>query len=702
MRTLILIVVIFTLSTPIALGGDFKALLTVYVKDAQGLDLKFDAEKPLVKLGNYTCTGSQCRFNITLLNYEETSLPINLSVFWLNMPVYQREYILENGTTYSFTVKTNASRVNISGVNDRNKKLEKCRLTLKPYGVTKTYTVLCGNEISLPFGTYSVENAEVQLATSFVRVQTAVSGFTVVNGTKSVQVPLNVADSITLRLLKSDGSLMTDCHLTLLFDPSNYNVTVYNGRVQGGIIPLYNLPYGTYLADVTWYGINVLKTVFTIGGKYSTINLTSSLLAQVRLQILDTDSKPLQFIKVKITGMGINEEVTTNAAGYAFLTDVPPGTYYVTVKCVGGEASSFARITTGESWAVIPSRRLNLTIVSEYAGGLMTPNLPPGLWASISYNDSLLSYSENTEEKLQLTLNLDKPVCVQTSLKLKIGWNECILIEKTIEPYSSQLVEKVPFLDLEIKVTDRRGDPLAGALVEVNDELGLRTLKTNEYGIVYAYHVYGKHFKVEVKWEGVSVASQNVRAPTYSLELNADVWKLQVDVRNAIGNPVSGALIVFLVEGENFSYTVNATTRDNGIVEIALPVPSSSHVEMSVVKGRVHANYVVTNKDLKTGIIQVSTDLILDYGPLQLRVGEVVIAALIGIPMLLAVVVVFKYVTKRRTAESVFTVYGRELKSEEEESKNLMEALRDRFKTIFSAEEEEGEGEEEEDVFEEL
>ncbi|MEM3137721.1 MAG: carboxypeptidase-like regulatory domain-containing protein, partial [Thermofilaceae archaeon] len=516
------------------------------------------------------------------------------------------------------------------------------------------------------------------------------------------QISLNVADSITIRLLKSDGSLMNDCRLILLFDPNNYNVTVYNGRVQGGIIPLYNLPYGTYLADVTWYGVNILKTIFTIGGKYSTINLTSSLLAQVRLQILDTDSKPLQFIKVKITGMGIEREVTTNAAGYVFLTDIPPGTYYVTVKCIGGEASSLARITTSESWAVIPSRRLNLTIVSEYAGGLITPNLPPGLWASIYYNDSLLNHSENIEESPQLTLNLDEPVCVQASLKLKIGWNENILIEKTLVTYSSQLVEKVPFLNLEIKVTDKGGDPLAGALVEVSDELGVRTFKTNERGIVYVYHIYGKRFKVEVKWEGVSVALQNVHAPAYSLELNADVWKLRVDVKNAIGNPISGALIVFLVEGETFSYVVNSTTRDNGIVEFVLPVPSGSHVEMRMVKGRVNANYVVTNKDLQTGIIQVNTDLILDYGPLQLRVGEAIIIALMGVPMLLAVIVVYKRIVRRQTAESVFTVYGKEFKSEEEEGKSLVETLRDRFKTIFSAEEKEEESEEEENVFEEL
>ncbi|MEM3137459.1 MAG: hypothetical protein QW760_03000, partial [Thermofilaceae archaeon] len=185
MRTLILIVVISTLSAPMALGGNFNALLTVFVKDAQGLDLKFDTEKPLVKLGNYTCINNQCRFNITLLNYEEAFLPLNLSVFWLSIPVYQKEFTLENGTTYSFTVKVNASRVNVSGVNDRNRKLEKCKLTLKPYGIAKTYTVSCGNEVSLPFGTYSVENAEVQLATSFVKVQTAISGFNVVNGTKS-------------------------------------------------------------------------------------------------------------------------------------------------------------------------------------------------------------------------------------------------------------------------------------------------------------------------------------------------------------------------------------------------------------------------------------------------------------------------------------------------------------------------------------
>lgn len=690
------------MGVPVALGGGFSTLLTVTVKDAQGLDLKFNTEKPLVKLGNYTCTGSQCKFNITLPNYEEVSLSLNLSVFWLNIPVYREEIILENGTTYSFTVRVNASRINILGLNDRGRKLEKCRLTLKPYGIVKTYVALCGDEISLPFGTYSVENAEVQLADRFVVVQAAASGFSIMNGTKSVQVPLSVADSVTLRLLKSDGSLITDCYLTLLFDPGRYNVTVYSGRVQGGIVLLHNLPYGTYLAEVTWYGTSILKTTFTVGGKYSTINLTSSLLPYARLQILDADGKPLQFVKAKITGTGVNREVTTDGAGYALLTDVPPGTYYVAIKCIGGEASSFAKIAAGESWVVVPSRRLNLTIVSEYSGGFMTPNLPPGLWAYIFHNNTLLVSSETVGEASHLTLNLDEPVCARALLKLRIGWNENILVEKTLEPYSSQLVEKLPFLDFEIRITDRRGDPLAGALVEVRDELGLRAFKTGERGIAHASHIYGRYFKVEVKWKGVSVASQNIRAPAYSLELSADVWRLQVNVRNAFGSPVSGASIALLVKGETFSYLVNATTRDNGVAEFTLPVPPGSHIEMRVVKGRVSTNYVVASRDLESGTIQVNTDLVLDYGPFQLLTGEAVTLALVGIPVLLAAVIAYKYIVRRGTAKSLFTVYSEGPESDEEEGESLMEALRDRFKTIFSAEEEEEEESEEEGVFEEV
>lgn len=695
-----MVIVIFTLGVPVALGGGFSALLTITVKDAQGLDLKFNTEKPIVKLGNYTCTSSQCRFNITLPNYEEASLSLNLSVLWLGIPVYQEEITLENGTTYSFTVRVNASRINIFGLNDRGRRLEKCRLTLKPHGTVKTYVALCGDEVSLPFSTYTVENAEVQLAGRFVTVQAAASGFSLTNATKSVQIPLNVADSVTLRLLKSDGSLLTDSYITLLFDPGRYNVTVYSGRVQDGIVLLHNLPYGTYFVEVTWYGTSILKTTFTVRGEYSTINLTSSLLPYARLQILDADGEPLRFVKAKITGAGVSREVTTDGAGYALLTDVPPGTYYVTIKCIGGEASSFARIAAGGSWVVVPSRRLNLTIVSEYSGGFVTPNLPPGLRAYIFHNNTLLVNSENVREAPHLTLNLDEPVCAQASLRLRIGWNESILIEKTFEPYSSQLIEKLPFLDFEIRVTDRRGDPLAGALVEVRDELGLRVLKTGERGIARVNHVYGRHFKVEVKWKGVNVASQNVRAPVYSLELSADVWRLQVNVRNAFGSPVSGALVALLVEGEAFSYHVNATTRDNGVAEFTLPVPPGSRIEMRVVKGRVSMDYTVTSRDLESGAVQVNTDLILDYGPLQLLIGEAVALALVGIPVLLAAVIAYKYVARQRTAKSMFIMYGKEPESEEE-GESLVEALRDRFKTIFSAEKEEEESEEE-GVFEEL
>lgn len=305
MRSLLL-TLLATLLAAQALAGTFTSQITVEVLDASGRRLVFGEQEPRIRLAGHGYvdeqSGDTCSFNVQVES-NETSLSFNLTVYWLGAIVYRGAILLVNGSSRTVEARVNATRVKLLGVDDEGRETGRCKLELE--GPAKL-AVECGATVSLPLGLYRVKSAELLLADHYVPVEVEEGEFEVSSGSGEVRVRLGVASSVTLRVVKADGSPLVNGTFQLFFLGAREPVSVYNGSLEDGSLTLKELPYGNYLAEVYWDGTKLLSRSITLGPSSGTITLATSLMPRVELRLLDADGYPLANTLVRAEGAGFS------------------------------------------------------------------------------------------------------------------------------------------------------------------------------------------------------------------------------------------------------------------------------------------------------------------------------------------------------------------------------------------------------------
>jgi len=687
---LTLIVVLLVASTT---AETFTSQVTIRVLDAAGRRLTCDEYKPLVRLEGYgyarECSGHECSFNVQVTS-NESSLSFNLTVYWLGTRVYKGALLLTNGSSKTVEVKVNATKVKLLGVDDGGRRVDSCKLEVE--GAAKL-TLECGVTVSLPFGTYRVRSAELLIADRYVPVGVEDEEFEVTSDSAEVRVGLEVASSVTLRIVKLDGSPLTNGTLKLMFLDAEEPVSVYEGPIEGGAVTLRDLPYGEYLAEVYWSGLRLLSENVEVGPSSATITLTTSLLPRAQLRLLDADGYPLANTPIQVEGAGLKMIVVTDEGGWASLSDVLPGFYNVSIRWLNRAISAPVYIGEGGSATVrMPLRALKVVLAPK-----MASDLPSGLRAELLYEPEgyVLAEASLNAPSPQLILSPQMPIPLDVSLKLVVHWGDRLLLEGVVDPYSRVRYVNLSFIDLEVEVVDASGNPLPGAMLRVEDALGVREVEADQYGRVLLKHLYGERFEVEAIWRRIPVARESA-AFKRKIVVKAYVYDLRVVVRGAIGQPVAGALVSVSVSGPGFSLEANATAGSDGLAEIRwLPAPPGSTLVLRVAKGRVELVKPLTPTDLEEGVIEVRLDLLIDYGWLQLRVSEFIVLVAVATLSIAAAALVYRALRVRLAAMKVLSEYRVEW---EAAPSSFWDRLRARIRAVLGSEEEEEEGE----LFEEL
>jgi len=696
-----------TFVTAEVVAGPFVLIVNVTVTDAKGNPLAGVAEgKPQVVLRvlNITeqCLSTTCVFNKTLLGVNSTSIQANISIYLFGVLVYKMSFMIENNTQVNLFAKINASTVKINLSNDHGAFLKDCDariIGLDPK--VPALDVASGQKVTLPFGVYNVSTAryKVPRASAPALVPVLNPSFRVLNGTEEVNVRLGVAGAYRLELRKADGSPLAGARVRVAHVEAG-NATVFEGEASGGYVTLSNVPYGRYLVTVEWRDETLFSGVMLIDGSRKGVNITTSLLPLVALTVLDADSHPVAGARLRISravGGAAAIDVISDHRGQVVLTDVVPGVYTVSSSWRDYPFSVSAYITGTVAEVKLPLRKVKVKIETEPT--CSSCSLPPGLSAELLCGEDSLANASLARASAELVVDSTERVYVDAALKLRISWNGIKIFEKELRADVGVVSVVLPFYNLSLKVVDARGRPLPNASLKVFDELGVRAVKSDFKGVAELGFVYGRRVRVEVFWEGVPVAKEAMACTPELVEVKTSVYTVKVEVVNALGQPVVGALLVARVKGLGYYSEQRAVTRDDGAAELRLPAPPDAQVTLEVSKGRVSLARQLLSEEMSGGATRVALDLLLDLGPLQLRVGEFASFVAVAVAVAVAAIYALKVLGRRAAVRGVFEVYGGEAGMEEGEE-TPWKGVFERFKEIFSSEK--AEEEEEEGLFDEL
>ncbi len=172
-----------------------------------------------------------------------------------------------------------------------------------------------------------------------------------------------------------------------------------------------------------------------------------------------------------------------------------------------------------------------------------------------------------------------------------------------------QVTLSLSIFNQELVPVDSRGVPLEDASISVTAGGFTRVASTLTAGSVQLRMPMGD-YRIEVVWRGVLVfdAIVGVDGTVASIQLDADVFYLQLAVKDASGAALAGAFVTVLRNGE----TVAAgTTGEAGQAEFRLPM-GTYQVQVSY-----RTTYLLT--DVSTGA-EASTDLVQDQ-PLEVTLS---------------------------------------------------------------------------------
>jgi hypothetical protein len=687
-------------------AGPFVLTLNVTSVDAAGRQLVGPfGETPRVVLRalNVTreCRDFVCAFNETLSFVNSTSILVNVSIYWLGVLVYEKSLSVENGTRTNLMAKINASTIRLVLTNDGGRALERCTarvVGLKPK--TPALTVASGQAVSLPFGDYNASSAEckVEWASDPLAVPVLDPLFRVSNGTPSVSLRLGVAGAYKVELRRADGSPLVGARVKIVYVGAR-NFTVFDGTANLGYVTLSDLPYGRYLIAVSWQGETLLNSIVEVNGLQKGVNLTTNLLPAVTLAVLDADSRPVAGARLRIARVGGGSaafDAVSDLRGQVVLSNVVPGGYVVSASWRNYTFSVPVQVSGSAVEVKLPLRKVKVRVVTEPACA-GSCSLPPGLSAELAYGGDVLASASLARASAELVLEPSELVYVAAPLKLRVFWNGSEIFERDLSAEASVLSFALPFYNISLRVVDASGRPLPNASLKVADELGAKAARTDLQGVAEVGFVYGRKVRVEAFWMGVPVAKEVVAVAPEPVEVKASVYTVKVEVVNALGQPVAGALLTATVNGSGYSFELRAQTRDDGAAELRLPVPPGAQVTLEVRKGRVRLVRQLLTEEVNRGATRVALDLLIDLGPLQLRAGEFAALVAAAVAAALAVALALKVWGGRMAARGVFEEYGGRAGVEEEsEEETSWKGFLERFREVFGSEKVEEGGEEEE------
>lgn len=688
----------------IAAGQPESVSLTIKfnLADARGLPfIGFRGQQPVVAVTfrNETLQKNciSCLFdigNIELIN-GTAEFKFNLTVKWLGKLVHFSSRALQvdssmNGTSIDLgVVKVQAANLEVYGVNDEGEKLGKCSLVVKELGVTLD----CGESLTLPFGIYTVTEARYEVVRgTLVKVPPLATSFQVSNATYSVEISLGVASSYTIDVRRADDSPLSGADIEVVYVDGG-NITLFKGVTQGEPLRLRNLPYGNYLVSVTWKTEPLLRRLIQVDRATRSSVLTTKLLPAAVLNVLDADGQPVAGLAIRVIGPAYDALALTDSSGRLVIQNSLEGLYTLRFNWMNVTLTRQVYLSTGEATVALPLRRLTLRLMpsAKCADRCM---LPGNLTVKVLYRDLVLLDTSTAHSAKLIELPLPQYVLTNIPLKLEVYWNSTLLLSEIFTPGERVADFELQFFDLTIRVNDARGKPLPQAIVVVHDALGRRELASDAYGFVEVKHLYGGSAVLEVVWGGITVGRYLADASLGQVEVTTFVYPVVVEVSGVLG-PVAGARVTVVVVGRGFSFNASAVTGSDGKVELRVPSPPGSNCTLLVAKGRIAFEKRVSSRELYgEGGIEVKLDLLLDIGPLQLRVWEAVTLTLVIALSLSITLFLYGHVSTRRALEKVFSIYGPEPEEEEEEERaGLLGRLKDIFGTESKEEEEEEEGE---------
>jgi len=686
-------------------AGPFTFTFNITVTDATGERLVgLASERPLVIVRALNITeqrqGFVCYFNVTLSNINLTLIQVNVSIYWYGVLVYEKSFHVANGSLTDLSARVNASTMKMVFKNDAGKSLKDCYMDLVSSKLK--LNVKSEESVSLPFGVYNVSNARCRMDWASAPLEVPVlkpDRFEVRNGTRNVEVWLGVAEAYKLELRRADGSPLLGAHVKVMCIEAK-NATVFEGTVNVGYVTLSNLPYGRYLVAVSWQGEALLNSIVEVNGLQRAVNLTTSLLPRVTLTVLDADSQPIAGVKlkiVKVVGGASAFEVTSSPDGQVVLSNVVPGGYIVSSSWLNYTFSVPVYISGSVTDVKLPLRKVQVKVGTEPTceGGC---SLPPGLSAELLCGGVVLANTSLTTPSAELVLEPGGRIYVHAPLKLKVFWNGTKLLEKDLSADVGMLSTTLPFYNISFNIIDASGNPLPDTYLKVTDDLGVKAAKSDLEGLVEIGFVYGRKVRVEAFWREVPVAREVVTITSKAVQIKTDVYMVRVEVLNALGQPVAGASVTAWVNGSGYSFKGGAVTRDDGAAELRLPVPPNSQVFLEVSKGRVRLTRQLFTDEVNKGATRVVLDLAVDFGPLQLRVGEVAGLVLAVAVAILALLIALRVWGKRAASRGLFEVYGGIAEAGEEENEASWKSIFERFKEVFGIEKEREEEEEEGEV----
>lgn len=707
MRTLYLLSLL-TVIVAVVVAEDVSFKLLIHVKDARGQQLiGLAGDQPVVTISylinntkreeNRICGPEGCLFNITLpIGVNATAfIGINISVSWLGIQLHKERYFLNidelmNRSVVTRIVRINSSTVRVIGTNDNDGELQNCEVYINGLNIPiRNLKIDCGKYISLPFGNYNTSSSTYRIANTLVNVPPLSGRFEVINGTSNVKIRLGIVNLFVVDLRKVDGSPLLGSEVQLKFLDAG-NVTVYRGTVQA--LPLYlrDLPYGQYFIEVSWKGVQLIGTKVTLGSLSRSVNLSTNLIPKVNLVVVDKDLKPVVSNRLKITGSTLNVETVTDENGYAIVYNIIPGSYTVTSYWKNYSLNTLVHVSSSEARVELPLWRPEIKVSTVLECGERC-RLPPNLTVELLYGEDIIVKALTLDAIENLSVSSENPVYTQVFLKLRVTLNKTLLYEKIVWAGERSFSIKLPFFDLSIEVKDYSGNPLPDAIVIVEDKLGKRKAVSDYSGIVELPFLYGNQVDIEVFWSNVSVARKTTQATAEPFTISSMVYPLKVEVKGALGQPVSDATVSVQIRGLGYDFKRNVTTRDDGVTEILIPAPPGSTISLVIRKGRISLERQLISEEVKKGYTVITLDLLVDFGWLQIRTSEAAAMFTATIILTITIFVIIKIQKNKETRGDIFKMYGVPL--EEEEKKSFLEIIRDRFRETFGAEEEEAESE---------
>lgn len=675
------------------------------ITDARGSRIAgFNGNQPHVKmtLGNvswrldcFSCIFKGARVN--LIN-ASARVEVNFTISWLGVEVLRESLALivdssaNNTVLYIGTFRMRALNIEVVGTNDEGARLGRCEFEVNGLNVPlRGLKLRCGETVTLPFGIYNVTSASYTVDQNFqVRISPLTTSFQVSNTTDStVKLVLGVAGSYSIAVEKKDGSPLIGANLELVgIDVGN--ATFYKGVVQSVPLKLSNLPYGRYLARVAWRGEQLHQALLTVDQTTRSATLRTKLVPGATLVVFDADEQPLGNLTLSITGPGLNVTLTTDSLGYVTLQNVIPAFYTVRVRWMTSTIARQVHVGEGGATVKLPLRRVCIRLMPNLRCRERC-SLPSGLSAEVLYGDSVLARVRTTEPLEIVRLETRDPVYVGAQLLLRVHWNDTPLLSKVFDPSERELSFELPFFDLLIVVNNARGSPLPGAIVAVIDDLGERRSVSDAYGLARVRFLYGDFATLKVVWSDATVSKLLVDASSGQVVVNTCVYPLVVEVLGVL-RPIEGARVTAYVFGTGLSFNASAITESGGKATFEVPYPPGSHAKLTVAKGRIEVERILTLEDFNRGVLQIRLDILIDFGWMQIKTDEAMLLAAAATLLSSATILVMRRLSSSRAKRAIFAIYGGTEKREREE-------VLDRLRRIFEAEREE---EEEGGLFEEF